>query len=39
MPDPQEETGHPLLGWIIGTVLILAIIGIMSVVWIHFHGV
>jgi hypothetical protein len=39
VPDATEESGHPLLGWMIGTVIIVVIIGIMAGVWIHVHGV
>ena len=38
MSDPAEESGHPQLGWIIGTVMILAIVGVLALVWIHAHG-
>jgi hypothetical protein len=38
MSDPAEESGHPQLGWIIGTLMILVIVGVMASLWIHVHG-
>ena len=38
MTGPAEESGHPQIGWIVGTVMILAIVGVFAAVWIHVHG-
>jgi hypothetical protein len=38
MSSPVEEPGNPMLGWIIGTIMILAIVGVMAALWISVHG-
>jgi hypothetical protein len=39
MADPTESEGHPMLGWIIGSLIVLAVVAGFAAAWIHVHGV